>query len=185
MKFPVLFFVFFVFFLFFILTCTTQTAFRHVTTASNTTRNITLIDDSHVKNESRFISSVWGKKIEAFSCSNYALNAGVKHNQSKKQWEIVQKDENKNILIDLAFNALSVYRPTSYCFFVTGNQAAKTSNGFPNGMVINNPATNNNHYVLLLVNQNFNKEYKDNSQLISYHNGRWSISKNIDFFPAC
>ncbi len=173
---------------FFVLSVTAQTAFRHLTTTSNTTRNITLIDDSPVsldQNALLFILPVWDKKTEPFYCLNYALNAGVQYDQSKKQWAIVNQDLSKDIPVNMVFNVLVVPKPTNYCFSVTCDPAAKTANAFPNGMVITNPITDNNPNVLLLVTQNVSKVYNNNSQMVAYSNGKWRISNNNYFFPVC
>jgi hypothetical protein len=165
-----------------------QQVFRHVTDSTNTSGHITTLEHPQLNgNESAiiFIMPVWNNGTEAYTCGNYAQNAGVWYDRGRKKWTIF--NENTAILMpqNVAFNVLIAPKDNPNYFTVTCDEASKTANGFPNGMVLNTPATNNKPNALLLVTQNFLTTYNNNSQLVGYAKGKWRIANNNYFFPVC
>ena len=163
-----------------------QTAFRHITTPANISGNATVLDHSLLNGKEGaiiFIMPVWDRATESYRCGNYAQNAGVKYNKGADKWTIVNQNPNQPMPPDQAFNVLVMPNETANCFSVVCNTANQAPNG--HGMLIDHRASNNQPNALLLVTQNYQTTYNNNSQMVYYSNGKWSIANDNYFFPTC
>ncbi len=163
-----------------------QTAFRHISTSANTGGNSTILDHQLLNGREGaiiFIMPVWDRTTESYRCTNYAQNAGVKYDKATGKWAIVNQNPSQLMPTNQTFNVLVMPNASANCFSVVCDNATQSGNG--HGMVIDNPACNNQPNALLLVTQNYQTTYNNNSQLVYYSNGKWSIANDNYFFPAC
>lgn len=175
-------------FLLIVCTAKAQTAYQHTATPANSSGNATELDHPLLNgNEGAiiFILPVWDRITQSYTCGNFAQNAGVKYDKATGKWSIVNQNPSQPILPKQVFNVLVMPKENANCFSIVSNEANKAANLFPNGMVIDHPACNNNPNALLLVTQNYHTTYNDNSQLVAYAKGKWRIANNNYFFPLC
>ena len=164
-----------------------QTAFRHISTPANTSGNATIMDHPLLNGKEGaiiFIMPVWNRTTESYRCTNYAQNAGVKYNKTTGKWAIVNQNPSQPMPTNQqVFNVLVMPNATANCFSVVCNNTNQSANG--HGMVIDHQSSNNQPNVMLLVTQNYQTTYNNNSQLVYYSNGKWSIANDNYFFPTC
>ena len=162
-----------------------QAVFRHVTSAANTgvsggtQAHITLLDHPRLNgnpNAIIFILPNYNLNGADAAGVDYLQNAGVWYNGSR--WTIFNQNTKAAMPLSMTFNILVAPPGNPNCFTVTATKANITAHGVPNGMQIDHPATNGKTDAMLLVTQNWSRVYNDASQLVTYANGKWSISNN-------
>ncbi len=161
-----------------------QVVFRHITVEGNISGYTTTLDHSLLNGHPHaiiFILPIWNNSGEAYDCNNYAQNVGVRYNGSR--WTIVNM--NKSVMLpSLTFNVLIAPENDVRCFSIPATRSNKS--GLRSTlMVIDNPITYNKPNILLLVTQRDTIVTNDNSQLVSYANGKWYIGNNNLFYPPC
>lgn len=160
-----------------------QVAFRHVTSPGNVQGHITRLDHPQLNgnpNALVFIMPNYNTNGADPSGADYQQNAGIYY--SGGRWAIFNQNIKAPMPVNLTFNVLVAPAGNSNYFSVTCTQNSKAGLA-PNGMVIDHPATNNKPNVLLMITQNWSGTYNDNSQVVSYANGKWYISNNKYLSP--
>ena len=160
-----------------------QVVFRHVTNASNTQDHLTTLDHPQLNgnpNALVFIMPNYNTNGAESTGADYQQNAGVFY--SGGRWIIFNQNTKAAMPPNLTFNVL-VAPPGNTNYFTTTCTAESKAGLAPNGMVIDHPATNNKNNALLLITQNWNGVYNDNSPIVSYANGKWYISNNKYLSP--
>lgn len=181
MKFP-----FFLLLCFLEIGLNAQTTFHHTSTVTNIRGNATIIDNALLNGKESaiiFIMPVWDSNTESYRCNNYALNAGVRFDKTTQRWSIVNQDPGITMSPNQTFNVLAFPKEQANCFSVVCRSDNRTGNG--HGMVVDHPSSNNDPSALILVTQNYQGAYNNNSQLVYYHNGKWHIANDNYFSPVC
>lgn len=164
-------------------TIVAQTIFRHVTAAANINGHMTTLDHPQLNgnpNAIIFIQPNWNSNGAGRTGTDYQQNPGVWYNGTR--WVIFNQNTGIPMPVNMTFNVMVAPAGNSNCFTITCTAASKA--GLPaNGMMIDHPATNNKPGALLLLTQNWQNVYNDNSQLVSYSNNRWHISNNKYLSP--
>lgn len=179
-------------FLLIVFTGKAQTAYQHTATPANSSGNATVLDHPLLNGNADaiiFILPVWERTTESYTCGNFAQNVGVKYNEGTKKWAIVNQNLTQSILPNppmppkQAFNVLVMPNETANCFSVVCDNTNQSADG--HGLMIDHLASNNQPNALLLVTQNYQTTYNNNSQIVYYSNGKWSIANDNYFFPIC
>lgn len=154
-----------------------QVAFRHVTTAANTSAHITTLDHPQLNGKPDallFILPNYNQNGAEAGGQNYQQNAGVWYNGS--HWTIFNQNTKEPMPLNMTFNVMIAPAGNPNCFTFTVTEASKTN--FVNGALIDHPATNGKTDAMLLVTQNWAGVYLDASQVTEYWKGKWSIFNN-------
>ncbi len=158
-----------------------QTVFRHVTNSSNINGNSTILDHPQLNGNPDaiiFILPNWNVNGSDIAGVSYNQNAGVWYNGTR--WSIFNENRQAPMPENLTFNVLVSPANNPNCFKITCTAESKT--GWANNtMAIDHVATNNKARALVFVTQNRDSVYNDNSQVVSYSNGKWFISNNNYF----
>jgi microsomal dipeptidase-like Zn-dependent dipeptidase len=168
-----------------LLTCSLlrgQAAFRHITTANNTSGHITTLDNSKLNGDPNaiiFIMPVYNKNGTEQTGIDFTLNTGVWFNG--KNWTIFNQNTKANMPIGVTFNVLVAPKSDANVFTHICTKANTGGSGgtFSCNTIIDNKATNDNPNALLLITQTFKGQYNDNACSVSYGGNKWNIGNAI------
>ena len=151
------------------LTTTAQTAFRHVTTATNTNGHITTLDHPQLNGNPNAILQVTADFRNVYNASN----VGVWYNGTK--WTIYNQDKKVMSNQGLQFNVMIVTSGENHFIHV----ATADNIGKPHAYAttINHPQLNNNPSAIVLVTQNYgaNNIYNTSEIAVWYTGQYWNI----------
>ncbi|MBK8280014.1 MAG: hypothetical protein IPK94_07805 [Saprospiraceae bacterium] len=172
------------FVLFWSLTCTAidgQDVYRHETTFENTSRYFTKLNHTNLNDHPEaiiFIMPNWNTNGAGVTGMDYDQNAGVWYDTRDSVWTIFNQDTTQDLKKGVTFNVLIAPPGDKHYFKVKATQGSIAANGFPNGFVIDADATNNKTNAFILVTQNRDSVFNNNSPIVHYANGNWRISNN-------
>lgn len=156
-----------------------QTAFRHVTSAANTSAHITTLDHAQLNGNPNAILQVTADFRNVYNASN----VGVWYNGTK--WTIYNQDKKVMSNQGLQFNVMIVTSGENHFIHV----ATADNVGKPHAYAttINHPKLNNNPSAIVLVTQNYgaNNIYNTSEIAVWYTGQYWNVyNENQSRMPA-